>query len=167
VDNEVIEAISPDGRRIRDNGTFASSFCRNFKMQRIFIDLDGRAFGLMLALGAGLAGLAPRCADAQAPSSFGTPASKQINNPTVSPYLNLTQPGIDPAIAYQTLVRPENQIRDTLANQSQAIGNLQYEVGQSPSASKRAALPVRRTGHPTTFMSTGTYFPAMTGGQMR
>jgi hypothetical protein len=135
-------------------------------MQRTPIDPHGRGFGLMLALWAASVGLVPRCAEAQAPSSFGTPASKQINNPTVSPYLNLAQPGIDPAIAYETLVRPENQIRDTLNNQSQAIGNLQYEVGQSPPASKRATSPVRRTGHPTTFMSTGTYFPAMNGGQM-
>jgi hypothetical protein len=121
----------------------------------------------MLTLGAGLGGLAPRCAEAQSSSSFGTPASRQINNPTVSPYLNLTQPGIDPAIGYQTLVRPENQIRNSLASQSQAIGNLEREFGQSRSAPNRETLPVRRTGHPTTFLSTGTYFPATYRGQKR
>jgi hypothetical protein len=136
-------------------------------MQCIPIDFRGRTFGLMLALAAGLTGLAPRCAEAQSTSAFDKPASGQINNPTVSPYLLLAQPGIDPALGYQTLVRPDNQFRKTLADQSDAIGNLQREVGQSQSTSKLDSLPVRKTGHPTTFLSTGTYFPPMRRGQKR
>jgi len=136
-------------------------------MQCIPIDLRGRIFGLMLALGAWLICLAPRCAEAQSTSSLEKPAVGQINNPTVSPYLLLAQPGIDPALGYQTLVRPELQFRKTLADQSDAIGNLQREVGQSQLASKRDSLPVRKTGHPTTFLSTGTYFPPMRRGQKR
>jgi hypothetical protein len=131
-------------------------------MQCTPIDLRRRAVALIMALGTGLA---PRWAEAQSTSSSNKPAPTQINNPTVSPYLLLAQPGIDPALGYQTLVRPENQIRKTLANQSDAIGNLQREVGQSQSTSKRDGLPVRRTGHPTTFLSTGTYFPAPRRGQ--
>jgi hypothetical protein len=132
------------------------------------IDLCGRAFGLMLVIGAGLAGLAPRCAEAQSTSSFDKQVlpGSQINNPTVSPYLLLAEPGIDPALGYQTLVRPENQVRKTLANQGEAIGNLQREVGQSQSAStRRDSVPVRKTGHPTAFLTTGTYFPPMRRGQ--
>jgi hypothetical protein len=136
-------------------------------MSRTPLDLHGRGFAFLLALAAGLAGVAPQSVKAQSSSSFAAPASKQINNPTVSPYLNLVQPGIDPALGYQTLVRPENQIRNTLANQSQAIGDLQREVGQSQSASKRETLPVRRTGHATMFLTTGTYFPATRRGPKR
>src|SRR5580704_18536933 len=58
-------------------------------------------------------------------SGFGIPASQQINNPAVSPFLNLAQPGINPGVAYQTLVAPQLQLGNAVALQQQQIGVLQ------------------------------------------
>ena len=87
------QRFRPTAENFVKKGKAVSSPFRKLKMQRTPIRLHGRTFGLMLALAAELACLAPRCANAQSPNSFGTPASHQINNPTVSPYLNLAQAG--------------------------------------------------------------------------
>jgi hypothetical protein len=103
----------------------------------------------------------PERTDAAPPRRFGTPASRSLTNPSVSPYLNLAQPGIDPAIAYQTIIRPEQQMRRALANQSQDIGRLQRDVSDLQPGTSRAQPVLHRTGHQTTFMSTGNYFPLL------
>jgi len=93
-------------------------------------------------------------------SSFGVPASQQINNPAVSPFLNLAQPGINPGVAYQTLVAPQLQLGNAVALQQQQIGRLQQltpAAGHTtPTLTGGAIL---ETGHPTSFMNTLNYFP--------
>ncbi|HET6325098.1 MAG TPA: hypothetical protein VFG04_10385 [Planctomycetaceae bacterium] len=92
-------------------------------------------------------------------SQFGIPASKQINNPVVSPFLNLAQPGLDPGVAYQTLIAPQLQLGAAVALQQQQIGVLQQAT--APVRPATTPLPpgtILGTGHPTVFMNTQGYF---------
>jgi hypothetical protein len=98
-----------------------------------------------------------RCHAQQPSSSFGTPASKQLNNQPVSPYLNLTQPGLDPAITFGTLIQPEIQLRATIANQQNLLGDLQQKFQtQPPVLTQQPTL--LQTGHTTAFLDTGSFF---------
>jgi hypothetical protein len=93
-------------------------------------------------------------------SSFGVPASQQINNPAVSPFLNLAQPGINPGVAYQTLVAPQLQLGNAVALQQQQIGRLQQitpATGHTPPTLTGGTI--LETGHATSFMNTLNYFP--------
>jgi hypothetical protein len=107
-----------------------------------------------------------RCHAQQASSSFGTPASKQINNQPVSPYLNLAQPGLDPAITYGTLIQPELQLRNTIANQQNLLGSLSQQIQAQPAASLQSPV-LLETGHQTYFLNTGSYFFSRTSRQGR
>jgi hypothetical protein len=92
-------------------------------------------------------------------SGFGTPPSQQINNPAVSPFLNLTQPGINPGIAYQTLVAPQLQLQNAVALQQQQIGALQQAVAPGHGAIPLPPGTNPGTGHATYFLNTFSYFP--------
>jgi hypothetical protein len=92
-------------------------------------------------------------------SSFGVPASQQINNPAVSPFLNLAQPGINPGVAYQTLVAPQLQLGNAVALQQQQIGVLQQNLAPGHGAPQTAQSSILQTGHTTSFMNTLGYFP--------
>jgi hypothetical protein len=117
----------------------------------------------ILGIAAAIVGTDLSRSSAQAPFggvAFGTPASQQINNPAVSPYLNLTQPGLNPGVAYQTLIAPQMQLGNAVANNQQQITNLQG-LGQ-PLSALQPPLPSSaflETGHPTTFLDTFGYFP--------
>jgi hypothetical protein len=108
-----------------------------------------------------------------APAGFGTPASQQINNPAVSPNLLLAQPGINPAVAFQTLIQPQLQLGNAVLGNQQQIGALQGGLGQ-PQAQPGGLFsptPLLQTGHSTTFLNTLTYFPGLSprnrGGSMQ
>ena len=122
----------------------------------------GTGIGISLVAFAVVGTDATRCHAQQAGSSFGTPASKQLNNPPVSPYLNLAQPGLDPAITYGAIIQPELQLRNTLANQQNMLGNQQNALGylsnqlQAPNSQQTPTL--LGTGHKTMFLDTGSYF---------
>jgi len=98
-------------------------------------------------------------------------AGRQLANPVVSPYLNLLQPGLDPAITYQTMIRPDFQIRAALVQQGQMIQNLdqQTATGATSGQVSRTGQPTtqalatqfRTTGHATTFLNTSTYYPGL------
>jgi len=92
-------------------------------------------------------------------SGFGVPASQQINNPVVSPFLNLAQPGINPGVAYQTLVAPQLQVGNAIALQQQQIGVLQQTVAPARATPQAPPGTILETGHPTSFMNTFGYFP--------
>jgi len=97
------------------------------------------------------------CHAQQPGPNFGSQASQQFNNPPVSPYLNLTQPGLNPAITYGTLIQPEIQLRATLANQQNLLGDLQQKFQtQPPTLTQQPTL--LQTGHTTAFLDTGSYF---------
>lgn len=88
---------------------------------------------------------------------FAQPAPGVYNPPraTFSPYLNLTQRNVDPAVSYFGIVRPQ------IAT-SNALRALQQQIAPSaaPAAANQPAvdpgLPV--TGQPTYFLNTGGYF---------
>jgi hypothetical protein len=125
-------------------------------------------------LGASVAIVAadPRELAAQAPTfgggtnqlplgSFGTPAALQLNNPVVSPFLSLAQPGINPAVAYQTLVVPQIQLGNAVTANQQQIGDLRRSSLQSPSSAQAGPFMPLQTGHPSAFLNTFSYFPAV------
>ena len=126
-----------------------------------FTTQSTRRFGIWigtLAIGTALVATgSARCAAQQPSSSFGTPASKQLNNPAVSPYLNLTQPGLNPAITYGTLIQPEIQLRTTLANQQNLLGDLTQKFQTQPPVLTQQPTPLQ-TGHTTAFLDTGSFF---------
>jgi hypothetical protein len=98
------------------------------------------------------------------PAGFGTPASQQINNPAVSPSLLLAQPGVNPAVALQTLIQPQVQLGSAVLNNQQQIGTLQGAVAQQTTAQPQAIsspTPLLQTGHATAFLNTLNYFPAL------
>jgi hypothetical protein len=95
-------------------------------------------------------------------NSFGSNSSRQLSHPTTSPYLNLAQPGLDPAITYEQMVRPQRLFRRTLTAQSQSLTNLERTTGvQSSTTSESQPVRIKQTGHSATFMSTGSYFPTL------
>ena len=98
-----------------------------------------------------------------APQGFGTPASQQINNPAVSPSLLLTQPGINPAVANQTLIQPQLQLGNAVLGNQQQIGTLQTGLiqGQAQPQGLLSPAPLLQTGHSTAFLNTLDYFPGL------
>lgn len=94
-------------------------------------------------------------------SAFGTPASLQITNPPVSPYLALTQPGLNPGIAFQTIVQPQIRLANTLSAQQQQLGVISNaQITGAPSLAPLVSTGVQ-TGHQTVFLNTLGYFPGM------
>ena len=94
-------------------------------------------------------------------NSFGSNNLRQLTRPTTSPYLNLVQPGLDPAITYQQMVRPQRLFRRNITAQNLAITDLERTVHQPSLTGETQTTRVKQTGHPTAFMSMGTYFPAL------
>jgi hypothetical protein len=84
-------------------------------------------------------------------------AQYQITRPTITPYLNLYRGGSSVPLNYQTLVRPEFDIRN-------AAGNL-YQATQ---LNRQAIADVNAnsnfvTGHTAGFMTYGSYFMTFGG----
>lgn len=131
----------------------------------------GMAIGILLVAAAVFGTSPERCQAQQPNSSFGTPASRQLNNPPVSPYLNLAQPGLDPAITFGAIIQPELQLRNTLVNQQNMIGNQQNQIGgitQQLQGPPQTQTPVLlETGHKTMFLDTGNYFFPISRGRGR
>ena len=118
------------------------------------------------ALAAGLvivsAGATEALAQLPATNSFGVPASQQLNNPVVSPFLNLAQPGINPGVAYQTLVAPQLQLNNAVTLQQQQINLLQQNNAVDHSTLPLGGGAILQTGHATSFLNTLNYFPQPT-----
>jgi hypothetical protein len=129
------------------------------RLSRIFFT---RAGALVAGLVIVTAGAPHVLAQLPAGNSFGVPASQQLNNPVVSPFLNLAQPGINPGVAYQTLVAPQLQLNNAVTLQQQQINLLQQ--GNTPERATQPLAPgtILETGHPTSFMNTLNYFPQPT-----
>ena len=112
---------------------------------------------LCVALCVGL--LCVHSADAQPPTG-NTFGSRGVRRPTTSPYLNLQRsgdPSIDFAINYQQLVRPQQQLRSEASNLNNRLNSLQRQVNKAIRPDGTLILP--GTGHATSFMNTGRYFP--------
>src|SRR4051794_19633319 len=52
--------------------------------------------------------------------------------PAVSPYLNLTRTGTDPAINYYGIVRPQLEFNNSIQNLNRQVGALEAGAGLSP-----------------------------------
>ena len=99
------------------------------------------------------------CAFAQSPggNQFGQPG---VSRPTTSPYLNLLQGRNNRSVAldYFRLVKPEQEWRRYTSGLNQRLNLVESTLSQDllPDGSRGT---VKRSGHSTTFMNTGSYFP--------
>src|SRR5262245_7215325 len=76
-----------------------------------------------------------------------------VTNPPYSPYLNLVRPGVNPAINYYGLVRPQNEF----ARSMQALQGQLYSTQQSI-ADQQTVVGELTTGHAIYFMNYGGNF---------
>jgi hypothetical protein len=104
--------------------------------------------------------LLPVLAPAQGPGPYVRPQmANPYARPVFSPYLNLLNPNLNPAINYYGLVRPEIEFRSSLQQLQQQVNTLPT----TPSAPELAGIPV--TGHTTQFLNYSHYYPSNLPGQ--
>ena len=137
---------------------------RHFMVRRM---VDQRRLLLRWTLSLAVpAGMLACChtASAQPPGVGGGPA---INRPTTSPYLNLLNRGNrgfgGPALNYYRFVRPEQELRRYSSQLGQQVTGLQQSLtsqGLLPDGSR----PLSGTGHTTSFLNLGGYFPGSQPG---
>jgi|SRR5262245_14034229 len=92
------------------------------------------------------------------------PLSNIYQQPTVSPYLNLTARQGGGLPAYQTLVRPLIQQQQENIRQQQQIQQLSQQqqnlaAGGLTQPARGISRQIRGTGHVAGFMVRGNYFP--------
>jgi len=118
-----------------------------------------------IATGALLAVAFAAAAEAQGPGQ--KPFQDVYRRPTVSPYLQLQQQGMNPLQnqnIYQTMVQPQVQQQQQQIeqlNQRRQMGQLQNQVRQiqqSPQ-SRQFDETIRPTGHASTFMNYSHFYP--------
>lgn len=102
-------------------------------------------------------------ADAQLPQTAppaGNTFGQAPRRPTVSPYLQLLRPEALEVPNYQTLVRPQIEMREAEAQNQRAIQQLQQEVANaSPTMRTGASYMVRPTGHSSQFLNYLHFYP--------
>lgn len=111
----------------------------------------------------------PLSVEAQLPQ--GEVGRNPITKPTVSPYLNLFNRNNSAGFNYYNLVRPQQQMQRAAGQFSREINSLQSSVNklnqrkQTPGETEPLTSGrMMTTGHPTSFGSTGGYFPGGAGG---
>jgi hypothetical protein len=96
---------------------------------------------------------------ARAQFTYQRPQTNPFGTPTVSPFLNMARGG-NPAINYNTLVRPQIQTQRSLQQLQTDVRQDELRMGQLTTApagiDPNAVLPY--TGHPTQFMAQSHYF---------
>ncbi|MFO0899089.1 MAG: hypothetical protein U0836_16815 [Pirellulales bacterium] len=119
-----------------------------------------RALRLLIA---GFLGLAANTAVAQLNPAGSIYYDNVYNRPTVSPYLNLLNPGaaFNSVPNYFTLVKPQLEQRAALNQQQSEISRLNRQVSSAPRRGQRQQSQVRSTGHATQFMFYGPYYRQM------
>jgi hypothetical protein len=115
---------------------------------------------------AALAALALGSGAAQAQVPYSQPQlSNPYQRPTISPYLNMLRPNVNPALNYYGLVRPQLQTTRTLQTFQQELQTVAGALAPTTQLGTQADnLPT--TGHRTTFYNYGTYFPGAGGGSL-
>jgi hypothetical protein len=123
-----------------------------------------RALYLLIA---GFVGFSANTAFAQLDPAGSIYYDNIYNRPTVSPYLNLLNPGAaaNSVPNYFTLVKPQLEQRAALSRQQSEISRLNRQVSAGPRRAQRQQSQVRSTGHATQFMYYGPYYRQM--GQRR
>ena len=116
---------------------------------------------VMVGIGWGAAGVA----SAQAPSNL--PFSTVYRRPTVSPYIQLQQQGMNPLQnqnVYQTLVQPQLQQQQQQIEQlrqSRQMSKMQNQVQQiqRDTSARQLDESIRPTGHRATFQNLSHFYP--------
>lgn len=104
--------------------------------------------------------------DAGAQDPAAPPFQNIYRRPTVSPYLQLQQQGMNPLQnqnIYQTMVQPQIQQQQQqveLLNQRRQLGKVQGQVQQIQQSSQARQLneTIRPTGHASTYMNYSHYY---------
>lgn len=83
------------------------------------------------------------------------------SRPTTSPYLNLLRNNQrnNFALDYYRLVRPEQEWRNYTSRLNQRLSQVESSIGQRSLLPDGSVSDMRTTGHPTSFLNTGGYFP--------
>jgi TolA-binding protein len=124
------------------------------------------AIGLLLAACGGL--MLTGEAQAQSPGQTGQrPFENTYRRPTVSPYLQLQQQGMNPLQnqnIYQTMVQPQMQQQQQQIEQLQQrrqLNKMQGQVRQIEQSSQARQFDetIRPTGHASTYMNYSHYYP--------
>ena len=89
-------------------------------------------------------------------SNLRTPARR----PAVSPYLNLLGGnGRSTAFNYFRSVRPENEFRNSYQQLGRSTQGLQRQITEQQRLIQSQASGLSQSGHRTSFLNLGTYFP--------
>jgi hypothetical protein len=121
---------------------------------------------MVLAAAAGL--MAAGQAQAQTPGQTGQrPFETTYRRPTVSPYLQLQQQGMNPLQnqnIYQTMVQPQVQQQQQqiqMLQQQRQLNRVQGQVKQIQQSSQARQIDetIRPTGHASTYMNYSHYYP--------
>jgi hypothetical protein len=86
-------------------------------------------------------------------AGFGSPYGR----PQLTPYLNLLRGG-SPAANYYLGVVPERERRSNAAQFGAAINDLEWRTRYGTAGELDLAEPITSSGHPATFLNTGSYF---------
>lgn len=99
--------------------------------------------------------------------AYGQPAGfGRARTPTVSPYLNLLNDSNSTAFNYYQLYRPQTEFRSAYQNLNRNLDQAERRIARHGEALEdiseivRPGASLRVTGHPTSFMSYGSYFPS-------
>jgi hypothetical protein len=120
---------------------------------------------LVAAIGCGTAGVAMA---QQGQRGQGTlPFSSIYRRPTVSPYIQMSQQGLNPMqgqSAYQTLVQPQLQLQQQQIEQLQQAHRLNTIQGrvekiQRDTSERQIDESIRPTGHRATFQNLSHFYP--------
>jgi hypothetical protein len=120
---------------------------------------------LVAAIGCGTAGVAMA---QQGQRGQGTlPFSSIYRRPTVSPYIQMSQQGLNPMqgqSAYQTLVQPQLQLQQQQIEQLQQARRLNTIQGrvekiQRDTSERQIDESIRPTGHRATFQNLSHFYP--------
>jgi acetyl-CoA carboxylase carboxyltransferase component len=120
---------------------------------------------LVAAIGCGAAGVAMAQQGQRGQGSL--PFSSTYRRPTVSPYMQMAQQGLNPMQgqgAYQTLVQPQLQQQQQQIEQLQQARQLnkiqnQVQQIQRDTSARQVDESIRPTGHRATFQNLSHFYP--------
>jgi len=127
----------------------------------------GSALRTSFAVVVAVAGMSQTCSAQKAAGPNGTtPFAQTYRRPTVSPYMQLQQQGMNPLQnqnVYQTVVQPlmqQQQQQIEQLSQSRRLGNLQNQVQQiqRDTSARQIDESIRPTGHRATYMNYSHYY---------
>ena len=113
--------------------------------------------GLVLGSATVFAGIA----DAQA--QVAAPLAPRVPRPTVSPYLSLLNRNNSTAFNYYQIYRPQRRFQQAYEQLGTDLNRLQSRVNQGSTVEGESRYLIGPTGHPTSFMNYGSYYPGAAG----